>query len=84
MNTAPLTSLHGSASLLAAQGVTVEVVADTFTVSFDDAAVALAAVVKAKAAHWSQYLRQGGNARNKRAVGSQWSAIAKAITKAAS
>lgn len=84
LTTIPLTSAHGTASKLAdLAGITVTVTGDTFTVSFDNLAVALASVAKAKDAAWSDYLRNGGNARNKRAVGSQWSAIAKALTNAA-
>lgn len=55
----------------------------TFTVSFDDVESALKAVAKAKDAAWRTYLRNGGNPRNKRAVGAQWAGVTKAITKAA-
>ena len=53
-----------------------------FVVNFEDEAAALKAVAKAKDAHWSNYLRNGGNPRNKRSVGSQWAAVTKAISKA--
>lgn len=83
--TAPIDSRHSTGTDLDGfTGVTVTTLADgSFTVSFDDLPAGLAAVAKAKDASWRQYLRAGGNARNKRAHGSQWSAVTKAMNVAA-
>jgi hypothetical protein len=54
-----------------------------YTITFDDLDQALAAVEKAKNASWQQYLKSGGNPRNKRSHGTQYAAIKKALIKAA-
>lgn len=56
----------------------------TFSISFTDSTAALAALELAKNEDWKQYLREGGNPRNKRGHGAQYAAIKKAILKAAS
>lgn len=77
-----LTSTHGTAKHL--EGfLQVDIDGDTFTVSFESETEALAAVEAAKAKRVSDYLRAGGNPRNKRSFGSQFASVKKAITKAA-
>lgn len=86
VTTSPISSQRGSADKLAAivtDAFTVAINADTFTVTFTDAAAAIAAVEQAKDAAFRTYLRNGGNARNRRAVGSQFAAVKKAIQAAA-
>ena len=80
--TDPLTSSHGTNEKLAGF-VEVKVDGDTFTVSFEDADEALAAVEAAKVEAFRQYLKAGGNPRNSRSFGSQFASVKKAITKAA-
>lgn len=59
---------------------TVQIInARTYTVSFDDADAAIAAVEAAKIAAVAEYIRNGGNPRNRRGYGSQFAAVKRAI-----
>jgi hypothetical protein len=52
---------------------------ESFTITFQDADAALAAIEKAKNTAWMAYLKAGGNPRNKRSHGTQFAAVKRAI-----
>lgn len=82
--TATLTSMHGTARMLAEQNnITVtELGSNAYTISFNDVDAAIAAIDNAKAQAWSAYLNQGGNPRNKRSFSSQFASTKKAVNAA--
>jgi len=65
-----------------ATGLTGRLTEKGLVVEFDDVELALAGVAKAKAETWSQYLRGGGNPRNRRSQGSIFASVARAIKEA--
>jgi hypothetical protein len=64
-------------------GLDVEGTHEAFVVLFDDLDQALACVKLASAQAFAAYVRQGGNARNKRAFSAQFAAVTKALRAAA-
>ena len=77
-----LTSQFRTAEKLTAidtDAYSVAVTEGTYTVSFDDLEDALKALERAKAKAWNEYLRAGGNPRNKRAVSAQFASVKKAM-----
>lgn len=83
ITTAKLTTVHNN-NLATTEHLTITTFDDGYTITFDDVEIALKAVEQAKARSWAEYLASGGNPRNKRSHSSQYTAIAKAIKKAAS
>ena len=90
ITTATLTSMHNMQALLAdLDGITVEAAEvsgrfeNGYTISFVNIDVAVAAIDKAKVRAVTEYLKNGGNPRNKRSIGAQFAAPRKAVLKAA-
>ena len=80
--TKTLTTMHHTVSDIKRWGGDVLLVdgdATGYTVSFADADRALAQLVKVKDASWQAYLRAGGNPMNRRAHGSQFAQVRRAI-----
>jgi hypothetical protein len=74
---------HDTVYWLRDAGLDVEGIKEAFVVIFDDVDMALDCVKMASARAFANYVRQGGNARNKRAFGSQFAAVTKALRAAA-
>ena len=82
-----ITSRYRTADMLAryaTDGVTVSITSEdqftnTFTLTFTDVDDALALIETTKAATWADYMRAGGNSRNKRAHSTQFAAVKKAV-----
>ena len=82
-----ITSRYRTADMLAryaTDSVTVTVTSEdqftnTFTLTFANVDDALALIETTKAAQWADYMKGGGNARNKRAHGTQFAAVKKAV-----
>ncbi len=53
-----------------------------FIISFDDLDEAIQAISRAKVQSWAAYIKNGGNARNKRSHSAQYASVIKAVTKA--
>lgn len=66
-----------------ATGLTGTLTEKGLVIEFEEIELALAGLAKAKEKTWVQYLKQGGNPRNKRGHGAIFTAVAKAITKEA-
>lgn len=80
--TAPISTRYRTNDHLAAfqtEAYSVDGNGDAFTVSFTDADAAIEAVEQAKLATVANYIRGGGNPRNRRAFGVQFAAVKRAI-----
>lgn len=76
------TNFSSTIAALRFVGLTVDGDSAGYTVSFDDADFALAAVERARANDWARYTRAGGNYRNKRGHSAQFAAVKRAIENA--
>jgi hypothetical protein len=79
-STAPINSVFNNE--LAAYGIDALETDAGFVIRFTDADQCIEAINKAKIAAVASYLKGGGNPRNKRAIGTQYAAMKRAVIKA--
>ena len=68
---------------LASHGIDATETDEGFVIRFTDHEECIAAIDKAKTAQYTRYIKNGGNPRNKRAFGTQFAAMKRAVIKAA-